>query len=74
MSFGPTNVAPHDVAVLIESGDPKGAIRYGVAVDPSGLASLERQGGGTAIGTLVSGPKGRAVCAVRGVAAEPTGL
>jgi transcriptional regulator with XRE-family HTH domain len=43
MSFGPTNVAMHDVAVLIESGDPKGAIRYGVTLDPSGLASLERQ-------------------------------
>jgi len=43
MSFGPTNVAMHDVAVLIESGDPKGAIRHGVTVDPSGLASLERQ-------------------------------
>src|SRR6266545_262910 len=43
MTFGPTNVAMHDVAVLIESGDPKGAIRHGATVDPSGLASLERQ-------------------------------
>jgi transcriptional regulator with XRE-family HTH domain len=43
MSFGPTNVAMHDVAVLIESGDPKAAIRHGVTLDPSGLASLERQ-------------------------------
>ncbi len=43
MSFGPTNVAMHDVAVLIESGDPKGALRRGMAVDPSGLMSLERQ-------------------------------
>ena len=43
MTFGPTNVAMHDVAVLIEAGDPGGALRRGLGVDVSGLASLERQ-------------------------------
>jgi transcriptional regulator with XRE-family HTH domain len=43
MTFGPTNVALHDVAVLIESGSPREALRLGVTVDPSGLPSLERQ-------------------------------
>jgi transcriptional regulator with XRE-family HTH domain len=43
MTFGPTNVALHDVAVLIEAGNPRAAVRQGVRVDPSGLPSLERQ-------------------------------
>jgi hypothetical protein len=43
MSFGPTNVALHDVAVLLEAGKPGEALRRGVTVDPSGLASLERR-------------------------------
>jgi len=43
MTFGPTNVAIHDVAVLLERGDPAGALRRAVAIDPSPLPSLERR-------------------------------
>jgi hypothetical protein len=43
MTFGPTNVALHDVAVLIEAGNAREALRLGVTLDPSGLPSLERQ-------------------------------
>jgi transcriptional regulator with XRE-family HTH domain len=43
MTFGPTNVAIHDVAVALEQGDPVRALRHAVAVDPSGLPSLERR-------------------------------
>jgi transcriptional regulator with XRE-family HTH domain len=43
LTFGPTNVAIHDVAVRLELGDPAGALRQAVAVDPSGLPSLERR-------------------------------
>jgi transcriptional regulator with XRE-family HTH domain len=43
MTFGPTNVAIHDVAIALEQGDPTRALRHAVAVDPSGLPSLERQ-------------------------------
>ena len=43
LTFGPTNVAIHDVAVLLELGDPAGALRRAVAVDPSRLPTLERQ-------------------------------
>jgi len=43
MSFGPTNVAVHDVAVALELGDPARALRHAVAVEPSRLPSLERR-------------------------------
>jgi hypothetical protein len=43
MTFGPTNVAIDDVAVALEQGDPARALRHAVAVDPSGLPSLERR-------------------------------
>ena len=43
MTFGPTNVVMHDVAVLIEAGKPREALRLGGMVDPSGMPSLERQ-------------------------------
>src|SRR4029450_10980602 len=43
MTFGPTNVALHDVAVLIEAGKPREALRLGGRGDPSGLPSLGRQ-------------------------------
>jgi len=43
LTFGPTNVAMHEVAVLLELGDPAGALRHAMAVDPSGLPSLERR-------------------------------
>ncbi len=43
LTFGPTNVAIHDVAVLLEFGDPTGALRRAVAVDATGLPSLERR-------------------------------
>jgi len=43
LTFGPTNVAIHDVAVLLELGDPAGALRRAAAVDPSRLPSLERR-------------------------------
>lgn len=43
MTFGPTNVAIHDVAIALEQGDPTRALRHAVAVDPSGLPSLERR-------------------------------
>jgi transcriptional regulator with XRE-family HTH domain len=43
MTFGPTNVAIHDVAVALEQGDPARALRRAVALDPSGLPSLERR-------------------------------
>jgi transcriptional regulator with XRE-family HTH domain len=43
MTFGPTNVAIHDVAVALEQGDPARALRHAVAVDLSGLPSLERR-------------------------------
>jgi hypothetical protein len=43
MTFGPTNVAIHDVAVALEQGDPARALRRAVAVDLSGLPSLERR-------------------------------
>lgn len=43
MTFGPTNVAIHDVAVLLERGDPAGALRRAGTIDPSPLPSLERR-------------------------------
>jgi len=43
MTFGPTNVAIHDVAIALEQGDPTRALRHAGAVDPSGLPSLERR-------------------------------
>lgn len=43
MTFGPTNVAVHDVAIALELGDPARALRHAVAVDPSRLPSLERR-------------------------------
>jgi transcriptional regulator with XRE-family HTH domain len=43
MTFGPTNVAIHDVAVLLERGDPAAALRRAVTIDPSPLPSLERR-------------------------------
>jgi transcriptional regulator with XRE-family HTH domain len=43
MTFGPTNVAIHDVEVLLERGDPARALRRAAAVDPDVLPSLERR-------------------------------
>src|SRR6266516_6757800 len=43
MTFGPTNVAIHDVEVLLERGDPAGALRRAAAVDIDVLPSLERR-------------------------------
>jgi len=43
MTFGPTNVAIHDVEVLLERGDPAGALRRAAAVDTEVLPSLERR-------------------------------
>jgi hypothetical protein len=42
-TFGPTNVGVHAVAIAVELGDPDRALAAAREVDPSRLATFERQ-------------------------------
>jgi transcriptional regulator with XRE-family HTH domain len=43
LTFGPTNVGVHEVAIAVELGDPSGALQVARGVDVGALLTLERQ-------------------------------